>query len=190
VRWRIGNLSKYICKNTPTTDDWLKPSNNLIINEDNDPLGELSIKIEGIPNHSMSEPGLIHPFTTSSVKLRDNGMIDIFVSTNQGIRIDPKTRSILISVDNTKIRTHDYKAWIENHSITNIRKNFEINAGSNINLNADKDINLKANGKWNVNIVGDVNIHTNSDMNVSADGKMTFKAAGEIDFSGEKYIWR
>jgi hypothetical protein len=191
VAGRIGDMGVYKSSNTiPGTSDWLQPSSNLIRGKDDNPLADLDAKTSWIGHHSQSEPGLVHPFTTSVVKMRDNGMIDIFVSTNQGIRVDPNTRSITIMVDNTKIRTHDYRAWVENHSITNVRKNFEANADVNINLNAKKDINMKANGKWNVNIVGDVNIHTDSNLNVSANGKMTFKAGGDIDFSGSRYIWR
>lgn len=43
-----------------------------------------------------AEAGLTHPLNRSTVKIRDNGVIDMFVGTNYGIRINPNDGSVSI----------------------------------------------------------------------------------------------
>ena len=200
-------MSKYKIKDQiPNSGDWLQETKNGMHNKNNDPLGDLSNHIEGVPHHSSSEPGITHPFNSSSVKIKDNGMIHIFVSTNQGIVVDPNSKTVNIIANTTNIRTNDYRAWVSNHSITNVRKNFEVNADSNFIVNTGKNIDLNAKGQWNVNIIGDVNIHTESNAHVTAKGKievesesdinvnagatMNFKAKGSMWFDAPDYNWR
>jgi hypothetical protein len=48
---------------------------------------------------SGNEPGIAHPTTGSSVRLRDDGCIDIFAGENLGIRLDPNANSVNIFGD-------------------------------------------------------------------------------------------
>ena len=60
-----------------------------------------------------NEPGLYHPVTSSLIKLRNNGMIDIFAGTNQGIRIDPKTKSVNFFANNEKHHITNSSTWAD-----------------------------------------------------------------------------
>jgi len=61
-----------------------------------------------------NEPGIVHPITKSSVKLRDDGCIDLFAGQGLGIRIDPNAGSVNVFADKfnvwsstTSIHTND-----------------------------------------------------------------------------------
>ena len=49
--------------------------------------------------YQKAETGLTHPLNRSTVKIRDNGIIDIFVGTNYGMRINPSDGSIALISD-------------------------------------------------------------------------------------------
>ena len=59
-----------------------------------------------------SEPALVHPLKTSTVKLRDNGAIDIFVGNDNGIRVDPNDRNIQVFSNQWRSRIYDEKTQI------------------------------------------------------------------------------
>lgn len=56
------------------------------------PIAKIRNKIEETAYFSNNEVGLYNKCCTSIVKLKDDGVIDIFTGTNQGIRIDPNRR--------------------------------------------------------------------------------------------------
>lgn len=47
-----------------------------------------------IDKYKSSEDGITNTLTNSTVKFKDNGEIDVFVSNNTGIRINPNTKNI------------------------------------------------------------------------------------------------
>jgi len=184
-------MGTYQSKNTsPTTSDWLKPTSKQMNGPSTDPIKTLNDSIEGVPHHTASEAGLIHPFNTSSIKIKDTGMIDIYVATNQGIRVDPKTRSIVIMTDTTKIRTFDYRSWVGNHAVTRVRKNHEIYAGSQIIMDSDKDQIQTIGKNWTVKVVGNANLDIQGDMNIGIGKNFNVKAGGHMNFDAQTYNWR
>lgn len=78
-----------------------------------DPIEKIMDKLEESRFFSSEEVGFVHPFTSSVVKLKDNGMIDIFAATNQGIRIDPKTKTVNFFANHEKHHSGQISAWIE-----------------------------------------------------------------------------
>ncbi len=46
-----------------------------------------------------NEPGFVHPVTHASVRMRDDGAIDIFAGEHLGIRLDPNAQSVNIFAD-------------------------------------------------------------------------------------------
>lgn len=163
--------NKYKSSNiTPATSDWLSKSSNKIDNKDSDPVGDLMSVVDAVPLHELAECGLTHPINTSSIKIKDNGMIDVFVSTNQGFRIDPKTKSINIIANNITNRTNDYRAFVENHSITNCRKNFEVYTGSNIKMYSNKESNYISIGNMTVTTESNYNLNVTDSMYTTVEG--------------------
>lgn len=53
--------------------------------------------------YSGTEPGISHPNTSASVKLRDDGCVDIFAGDNVGIRLDPNAGSVNIFGDKVNL---------------------------------------------------------------------------------------
>lgn len=94
------------------------------------------------PRHS--EPGIVHPINSSVVKVRDNGMIDLFVGTDNGIRIDPRTKTI--------------------NMIGNIYKD---RVGA-IQSRVHRDVNYDVGGTWTVKARGDIILETKNTLSFKA----------------------
>jgi len=94
---------------------------------------------------SVNEPALVHPWTHAIVKLRDNGMIDIFADGDQGIRIDPKSKTINLLTDTEKHHVKAIKAFVQRDADWHISRNWTIEA-TNVNINTKSNVNINANG--------------------------------------------
>lgn len=106
-----------------------------------------------------AEPALIHPGNTSVVKIRDKGVIDIFVGTDNGLRIDPVTRSIT-ALSNT-YRSH------QQHETSETDRDRHARVGVNDTL--------AVGGHWTVKAGG--NVH------VEAAGALTLNAAKTLQLN-------
>lgn len=110
-----------------------------LIQSTSDPISELINDIATVGFFGDEEVGLYHPTLSSIVKLRDNGCIDIFTSSNQGIRINPETKSIKFLSENLNFSNNQW--YIESNSFVFKGKEFTIES-DDINLNAKK-LNMK-----------------------------------------------
>lgn len=63
----------------------------------------------------LAEVALIHPANSSTIKIRDNGMIDIFVGGNNGIRVDPETKTINMMGNCIKEQGGGKYAWLDSY---------------------------------------------------------------------------
>ena len=81
-----------------------------------------------LTNYELAEIGLTHPGTASTVKLYNNGVIDIFATTDLGMRVDPNGSNLMFNSMN------------ELHSSTScsfqVSSNMGINCGSTFSLSA------------------------------------------------------
>ena len=143
-----------------------------------DPVTQLEKGLKNATSPVLEEPALTHPFTNSTVKLRNNGMIDIFVQGDQGIRIDPIPRSVNIIADGLKEHLNYYKAFISEDAQWWAKKalyfkseesTFKVESYSNMdfiitgppadmNFKSTRDINFNADRNLNMNIKGDIRI--------------------------------
>ena len=108
-----------------------------------DPIETIMHQLDDTRYYNSQEVGLVHPNNSSLVKIRDNGVIDIFVATNQGIRIDPATKSVNFFTNNEKHHVGNLSAWVEyavsieaKRSINLKTLLFDLQA-TNINMKAD-----------------------------------------------------
>jgi hypothetical protein len=63
---------------------------------------DINKESEFIPYFDTAEPGMIHPKNNSTMKIKDDGSIDLFSFMNEGIRINPVNR--IITVISEKIK--------------------------------------------------------------------------------------
>jgi hypothetical protein len=91
-----------------------------------------------------SEPALIHPDNSSVIKIRETGTIDIFVGTDNGIRINPNDKSITFLANTYGAKSMNRKEIVMRDSSQSIGGNWTVNVSGNINLSADGSISIKA----------------------------------------------
>lgn len=98
----INNIDIDSIKVTPMTDDYFNDATidkySLITKDytDTEAIQEVRKIIMEIDKYKTTEDGITNIKNNSTIKFKDNGDIDIFVSNNTGIRISPKTKSIEI----------------------------------------------------------------------------------------------
>jgi hypothetical protein len=159
----------------PLCDDWFDLSNTNVgkyAAHTADPLDDLMKKMTNTSNYNTDEPGITHPQNSSTIKIRNNGAIDLFVATNQGVRIDPNTKTISIFGIN------------ENHNVTN----FNAFIDEDFNVEAQEDISLKGKNvsittgqakitadTWSVESTGDVNVKSGKNIILDAGNKLILK---------------
>lgn len=105
---------------------------------------KLAAKAE-VPYPSVNEPALVHPWNNSVVKVRDNGNIDVFAGSDNGIRINPTTKTIDVFAETEKTHVNFIRAYVKRDETREIEGNWKILC-STAEVQAKKDIVLKAGG--------------------------------------------
>jgi len=101
-------------------------------------------RVNNAPYPSMAEPAVVHPYHNSVIKLRNNGMIDVFVDKDTGIRIDPKTTSINMFAGVAREMFGHVRSHISKTKQTNIGLSWNIRVGTEFNVIAGSAINFTA----------------------------------------------
>ena len=91
---------------------------------DREPISELINDLSTSAYFEAEEVGLMHPVNKSLVKLKNDGCIDIFTKDNNGIRINPNEKKIMVSSDT--IENSCLKWIIEADDIKFKAKNFSV----------------------------------------------------------------
>lgn len=107
----------------------------------------------------VAEVALIHPTNSSIVKIRDNGMIDVFVSGNNGIRIDPETKTINLMGNCIKEQGGSKLAWLDSYQAW-------------------------VKGDWKLEVDGDVSISSKGTMTLKSETGIVMEAPG-VDVNTE-----
>jgi len=127
-------------------------------NSKDNPIDKITKALKDVCYYNETEVGLYHPTNSSLIKIRDNGVIDIFVSTNQGLRIDPSTHSINFFSNNEKHTSGNVNYWIEENMDLDIKQKFLIKASDIIIDSLRSTINSKSLdvniSKENINLGG------------------------------------
>lgn len=139
-------------------------------------------KAAEVPYMSVNEPALIHPWNQSMMKIRDNGTVDIFSGTDNGIRVNPKDRTIdlITKTKNThatfvrefvlKDETHFVKRHWTIHAET-----ATINTKKNTTVNADRQCVINTKHETIVNAEKDISLNTKGDFHMNADGDAYYR---------------
>lgn len=124
-------------------DSWIDDTNGDITkyytHAKNEPISDCILDINSIGFFEDGEVGMYHPEISSIVKLKNNGSIDIFTSSNVGIRINPNEKSIRFFSDNLNFNCD--KWYIESDEFNFKGKNFNIDADT-INLKG-REVNIE-----------------------------------------------
>lgn len=122
----------------PSSDTWIDNNNpnyhKHIGYREFSPIERVSSMMAKKGNFNGQEVGLYNPRSSSIVKVLDDGTIDIFVSTNVGVRVNPKNRTIEM--------LGDVSTKSDNWSV--LSNNVELKAKGKITLSADT-LELKTN---------------------------------------------
>lgn len=92
----------------------------------------------------VTEPALVHPLNSSIVKIRENGAIDVFVGTDNGIRIDPNQRSISMLSNTYGQKSTYHKQSVSRDAIQEVGGNWKLNVKGNVEIAAKGKVNLTA----------------------------------------------
>lgn len=168
-----------------TLDSWFDEDNEdyskYVSYEGIDAINTLTSATSTAAYYNAEEPGITHPLNSSTIKVRNNGMIDVFVATNQGIRIDPVTKSI------------NFIGNSEKHHISNlsmfIDEKIDITAKNNISIATDKAMTISTLGEWTINSKANINIKSEGNITVSSS-KDTILVGNRIIFRGDTFTER
>ena len=148
--------------------NWTTPDLAGVFTKNSNPVADMASAMDEVSLFAETEPGISHPVTTSSLKLRDNGNIEVFVATNNGIRICPENASVNLLASLVRTSATDIKMdagnSIDIHSLMAINVNCDIA----INVVGGKTVTVKSGGPVDIVGAGDVNIKSGGNMNFSA----------------------
>ena len=124
--------------NTPLKDTWMDTKNTDGLKYfdyvKTSPFENLVDGVAQLSFFDYKDVGIINPVSKSLVKIKKDGIIDIFTNDNQGIKIDPINKAISITSDNIKTNS---STWNINVDEINIKsKNFNVHS-ENILLNSN-----------------------------------------------------
>ncbi len=90
---------------SPSSDTWIDAENTNYFKyasyKDRSPVENMSQKREVIGYYKDQEVGMYNPVSSGTVKIQDDGTINIFTDTNLGIRINPNNKTIEFFGDST-----------------------------------------------------------------------------------------
>lgn len=185
-------MAKY--PDTSKTDDYIKEARLRMSGS----AKQIDKKVAEVPYMSVNEPAIVHPWNNSVMKIRDNGAIDVFSGTDNGIRINPVDRTIdMISKTNNthativrafvmKDETHYVKnVWTiyADTAFINTKKNTTINTGWNTIVNAEKQCVINTKDETIVNADKNIELNTKKDFHMKAAGNAYYQAGGQHFFT-------
>jgi hypothetical protein len=133
-----------------------------------------------------AEPALIHPMNTSVIKVRDDGMIDLFVGTDNGIRIDPVTKSINIIGNSFQQYVDNINSQVVKSVVQKVGKDWTVETKGNVNIKAKGKVLVNTESSAEVTAKGKATVTSESDVIVTAKGKARIEAQGNIEAKASK----
>ena len=178
-----------IIKKVDKPPTWVRVASMNNVGED--VVKSADLMLENAMRPKLEEPAIVHPFNTSTIKIRNNGMIDMFVGTDQGIRLDPYSKTLNEIVDGLKWHVGYFKGWIDkdaewyanNNILFDAKASVSINAKSDVSIKSGKNITIECDGKLTLNANGGIAINTSGD--VSIGGKaLEIASDGDVVMGG------
>jgi hypothetical protein len=160
---------------------------------DKDYITDIDDRVQGKKLPYIEEPSLLHPFNTSLIKIRNNGMIDLFVSFNQGIRIDPGQKTISEITNGLKQDLGYFHAWVNNFAHWFVeREIWQVVEQGNYRLDTEmeieqvsetytyheaiEDMSLVAGKKFNAQSIDNLTLSTFAEIIQMANGDILIEA--------------
>lgn len=145
-----------------------------LINPESDDLMYVYGEVAKKAFYDGNEQALYNPIYHQQVKLRGNGMTDVFVDNNTGIRIDPDTQSINMIANNLKNHVAAITSWVTGSHTEYIGANRYVKVGQDDTLEVSGDVTIIVKGNMKASVSGNVeaNIKENATINVAKDVKV------------------
>lgn len=173
---------------TPAIDDWFDLDNEDAAKysdyQNVNPIEAMISRTVTLSYYGSEEPGITHPLNSSTIKVRNNGMIDIFVATNQGLRIDPYTKTINVIGNTEKHHVTDFELFADESANLTTQRDLTLNAKRNLSLTGEK-VSI-ATRSWTVVSDGDINLKSKSNITIDAAKDLILK--GNLNFSRNEII--
>lgn len=93
-----------------------------------------------------SEPALIHPDNKANIKLRDNGIIDIYSKNHQGIRIDPSTQTLNTTTNTQKEHLGSFRRWVTKDARQEVGIGYRLYSHNYIKTHSEKKTIISTHG--------------------------------------------
>lgn len=149
---------------------------------------DINLQNASVP--AVEEPALTHPFNTSTVKIRNNGMIDCFVGTDQGIRIDPYSKTINMITNGLKEHLGYFRAWIgvdaewyanSHYLFKSIDSGFNVDVKTDITHTCARNRISKIGKSESIKIENNQNEEIGNDQNTKIGGNQSIRISGNLD---------
>lgn len=164
----------------PMTNDWLDYNNTnpskYISFSTLDPSQQVSNTDSSLGYYNAEEPGITHPLNASTIKIRNNGIIDIFVDGNQGIRIDPSAKTINFIGTSEKHHVSDFSIYADT--------SIDLSSNKDVSISSSNNVSITTGNIWTLNATGSINITSVADINLSSQNNVTIKGK-EIILNGD-----
>jgi hypothetical protein len=151
-----------------------------------DPLLSIYEQVANKPYFYGDEAGLYHPLLHQVVKMRSNGMIDIFTARNTGIRIDPKTQSVNHFANHQKFHINEMSAWVTGNVNEYVKGTHTIKAGKKVVTIANDNIEIKTGKNMVIEISGDETIRIKGDAKIEVNGNLDAKVKEHATINVDK----
>lgn len=155
-----------------------------------DPVKAADLGLNNSMIPAVEEPAVTHPFNTSTVKIRNNGMVDIFVGTDQGIRVDPHSKTVNIIANGQKEHLGYFRAWIDvdaewyanSHFLFKSKdSSFNVDVKTDITHTCEKDRISKIGKNESIKIGLNQDEEIGNNQNTKIGGNQTIKIAGNLE---------
>ncbi len=93
-----------------------------------------------------AEPAMHHPFNTSTIKIRDNGMIDFFVDKDHGMRLDPNTYTWNLIINGEKHHVDYIRGWVTQDVRWDVGRSWAMYLGTDLIVKAGGSMYFTAGG--------------------------------------------
>lgn len=168
-----------------------------IYNTEKQPIELMKKKLEMVDKFYEAEVGMVHPFNHSHIHVRDNGIIDVFAETNNGIRIDPIEQSINYYSNLIRMKANDLVAYIYNNATYNVTNKLEFNSKNEIIINGKNKITVNSDGTLDINVSDGIringnnfNINSRGNIDINSNGSMNLKSKGNMNFNAPRYNFK
>lgn len=145
------------------------------------PIQSIEAQLQDVSFPKMQEVALSHPLHKSSVRLNDDGTMDIFVEDDCGIKLDPLYESIHFVAD--KLVHH------LNHVQSHINKELKVEIKGKTTVLCHSDIDVKSKRNIKVSSDGTISVNGKVKIDINSSGSIEIKSSQPIRFKAPKYIF-